>query len=317
MQPDVSVVIPTYNREEYLRQAIASCFEGNEEVDVEVVVVDDGSTDGTREYLEELDDDHVRPVFQEHQGGQVARNRGLSEVRGEYLKFLDDDDWLAPSALRWEVKALQRTGADVCVGTYQSVDNRGNLNRTLSDEPPDDFIAGVLRGTVTPHPLHLTYRRKIIDSLRWDPDVIGRQDLQFLVEVALQEPSFVHLGEIVGYRRLHEGEHQSERAARATDLSRVHASLLLRAVKRLRRENWLTSERRNAAVESLWTWAHVLSAYDWPAFGEMYEEICEVQADFRPEREHWLLTAIDQLVTPRMTEGVLYPFRKTKHLLWK
>jgi glycosyltransferase involved in cell wall biosynthesis len=121
VQPDLSVDIPTYNREEYLRGAIASCFAENEGVSVEVVVVDDGSTDGTRTYLEELDEDRVRTIFREHQGGQVGRNRGLSEAKGEYVKFLDDDDWLAASALAREVGALQRTGADVCVGTYQSV----------------------------------------------------------------------------------------------------------------------------------------------------------------------------------------------------
>jgi len=49
MRPDVSVVIPTYNRRSMVQQAIESCFEGNDEIDVEVVVVDDGSTDGTRE----------------------------------------------------------------------------------------------------------------------------------------------------------------------------------------------------------------------------------------------------------------------------
>jgi len=57
MPPDVSVVIPTYNRKEYLKKAISSCFDGNEDINIEVIVIDDGSTDGTREYLKELSDD--------------------------------------------------------------------------------------------------------------------------------------------------------------------------------------------------------------------------------------------------------------------
>lgn len=74
--PDVSVVIPTYNRENYLRRAVASCFDGNVGLDVEVVVVDDGSSDGTRKYL----DDRVRPIFQEHQGSQVVQQRALATL---------------------------------------------------------------------------------------------------------------------------------------------------------------------------------------------------------------------------------------------
>ena len=126
-QPDISVVIPTYNRKEYLQQAISSCFEGNEGIGVEVVVVDDGSTDGTRAFLEELDHDRVRPFFQEHQGGQVARNRGLAEAQGTYIKFLDDDDWLAEGTLSREVEALEQTESAVCYGPYLAVEADGRV----------------------------------------------------------------------------------------------------------------------------------------------------------------------------------------------
>jgi hypothetical protein len=161
----------------------------------------------------------------------------------------------------------------------------------------------------------MAYRHDVIESLQWNPEIIGRQDLQFLLKVALHEPSFIHVDEIVGYRRLHDGEHQSERADRVADLARIHAKLLLQAVKTLNREDRLTPERRDAAAESLWTWAHVLSAYDWSAFQEMYEGIREVHADFRPRRRHGFLEAIDQIASPRVTEGILYPFRKTKSLI--
>jgi glycosyltransferase involved in cell wall biosynthesis len=243
MQPDVSVVIPTYNREEYLRKAIASCFEGNENVDVEVVVVDDGSTDGTREYLEELDDDRVRPIFQAHQGGQVARSWGLKEARGEYVKFLDDDDWLASGALRKEVETLEQTGTEVCSGGYRVIDEQKRICW-----PPEggskDFLAGLLRGEVSTHPLSLTYQRELISHHEWDPDLVGRQDVQFAVDVALEDPSFACLNEVIATKRNHEGNQQKERGASKTDLSLTHAKILQRAVRTLEEEDRLTPERR-------------------------------------------------------------------------
>jgi glycosyltransferase involved in cell wall biosynthesis len=100
MRPDVSVIIPTYNRKNYLRKAIASCFEGNDGFDIEVIVVDDGSTDDTQEWAEALSDERVVYVRQEEGGAQVARNRGMNEATGEFIKFLDDDDELVRGTLK-------------------------------------------------------------------------------------------------------------------------------------------------------------------------------------------------------------------------
>ncbi len=310
--PDVSVIIPTYNRKELLQQAIASCFAGNEALDVEVVVVDDGSTDGTRGYLQELDDARVRPKFQEHQGGQVARNRGLTEARGEYIKFLDDDDWLAEGALTREVNTLEATEAELCYGSYLDVNQEGQVIRKRSSPYPEDLITGVLRGTANSHPLHLTYRRSLIQELRWDPEIIGRQDVQFLTDVALQEPCHVREQEPVGYRRHHGGRQQGEYAAQRTNLARVHASILIRAINTLEREGRLTPKRRKAAAEGLWRWAHILSAYDWRGFQKVYKNIQKIRPDFIPSRTSSILGALDRIGGPAITEALLYPLRRVK-----
>jgi glycosyltransferase involved in cell wall biosynthesis len=78
--PDVSVVIPTFNRLEYLKAAVASCFAGNEGLEVEVVIVDDGSTDGTPEWLETLAGPGIVVVAGRHRGAAAARNTGLGRA---------------------------------------------------------------------------------------------------------------------------------------------------------------------------------------------------------------------------------------------
>src|SRR6056297_986237 len=92
----VSVIIPTYNRAKTLLRAIDSALAQTID-DLEVVVVDDGSTDNTESVLAAYDDPRVRPVIHEtNQGANVARNTGLEHARGEYVAALEDrsSDWV-------------------------------------------------------------------------------------------------------------------------------------------------------------------------------------------------------------------------------
>lgn len=100
--PEVSIVLPTYGRLPLLRKAVASVI-GQTLSDWELIVVDDGSTDDTREYLEAIDDPRVRPLSLEHRGITSARSSGLRLARGKWVAFLDSDDLWLPEKL-----ALQR-----------------------------------------------------------------------------------------------------------------------------------------------------------------------------------------------------------------
>jgi glycosyltransferase involved in cell wall biosynthesis len=100
----VSVVIPTYNYGRYLRRAIESAL-GQTHRDVEVVVVDDGSTDDTRDVANGFRGD-VRYVYQDNRGPGSARNRGLAEAAGEVIAFLDSDDYFAPTHVEEQMAVL-------------------------------------------------------------------------------------------------------------------------------------------------------------------------------------------------------------------
>ena len=118
--PRVSVIIPTYNRAHYLGAAIDSVL-GQTSTDIEVIVVDDGSTDQTRAVLEQYGS-RVRPLYQEHCGviGAV-RNHGLRAARGQYVAFLDSDDLWLPTLLETQVAALEQHpewGMVYCDGTF-------------------------------------------------------------------------------------------------------------------------------------------------------------------------------------------------------
>ena len=104
-RPIASVVIPVYNVERYLAEAIESVF-AQTRATLEIVVVDDGSTDGSRAVAEGYAR-RVRVVSQAHKGIGAARNRGLEEVRGEYVAFLDADDVWEPRKIELQLAAIE------------------------------------------------------------------------------------------------------------------------------------------------------------------------------------------------------------------
>jgi glycosyltransferase involved in cell wall biosynthesis len=119
VNPKVSVVIPTYNRAEKVRKAVASVVVQSF-TDFEVIVVDDGSSDGTEKTLRDAFGDRIRYYFQSNQGVSVARNKGVEEARGEWIAFLDSDDLWEKDKLEWQLKALEQYSAR-CGACYTDV----------------------------------------------------------------------------------------------------------------------------------------------------------------------------------------------------
>jgi glycosyltransferase involved in cell wall biosynthesis len=119
MNPKVSVVIPTHNRTAKVRCAIESVL-AQTVSNLEVIVVDDGSSDDTGKSLAEIFGDRIRYYFQPNQGASVARNKGITEARGEWIAFLDSDDLWEKDKLEWQFKALAQFGA-ACGGCYTDV----------------------------------------------------------------------------------------------------------------------------------------------------------------------------------------------------
>ncbi len=114
----ISVIVPSYNSEKYLRRCL-DCALGQEGVDFEVICVNDGSTDGTLGILQEYAarDARVRIVNQENKGAGTSRNVGIQYAQGDYLFFLDADDWLGTNFLTNMLNRALETGADIVEST--------------------------------------------------------------------------------------------------------------------------------------------------------------------------------------------------------
>lgn len=102
-----SIIMPLYNKVPYVRKAVESII-GQTYRDWELVVVDDGSTDGSGEVVKDFDDDRIRLIRQENAGVGAARNRGVAETTAPYICFLDADDWWEPTFLEEMAGLIER-----------------------------------------------------------------------------------------------------------------------------------------------------------------------------------------------------------------
>lgn len=171
MEKKVSIIIPVYNTGEYLRSCVDSVLAQTLEA-WELLLVDDGSTDNSGaicdEYAEK--DSRIRAIHKENQGVSMARNLGLELARGEYVGFVDSDDWVAPEMFGEMYRSARETGADIVMCDAVTVFGDGR-------EEPDTITglsshAGVGREEWTPELLlemagsacRCTYRRALLEA---------------------------------------------------------------------------------------------------------------------------------------------------------
>jgi len=131
-EPTVSVVIPAYNAERYIGETLESVLAQTYR-DFEVVVVDDGSTDGTREIVRGYGEP-VRLVEQPNSGPAAARNRGVREARGEFIAFIDADDLWLPEKLALQVPLFDDEEVGLVSCRVQLVDGSGRPHPTYERE---------------------------------------------------------------------------------------------------------------------------------------------------------------------------------------
>ena len=145
--PEVTVVIPTRDRWPLLSERALPSALAQEDVELEVVVVDDGSRDGTPERLTELADPRIRVLPTEGgRGPSAARNRGIAAARAPWTAFLDDDDCWAPRKLRLQLSVAETTGAAWVYAAAVVVDESGTVLKAPQPAPPEGLAETLLAG---------------------------------------------------------------------------------------------------------------------------------------------------------------------------
>lgn len=197
--PKVSVIIPTFNRAHILKRAIDSVL-AQTFADLELIVVDDGSTDGTTELISTFFDPRLRYLRQpKNLGVSAARNRGVREARGEWLAFLDSDDLWLLQKLERQFAAMQ--GVD-CVASYCCLLRIDGENQTRIPYRADAVNSGagpwpaLLMDGLWFSQTWLVRRRVMIDAGLFDERMSIWEDWDLFLRISLQG-AIHHLPEIL------------------------------------------------------------------------------------------------------------------------
>ena len=175
MNPVVSIIVPVYNAKEYLRRCVDSIL-GQEYTDFELLLIDDGSQDGSGAICDEYaaKDMRVRVIHKENGGVSEARNLAMKNARGTYLQFADSDDWITPDATKLLVRMAEEDGCDLVISDFyrvagERVSQKGDIEEdgcmtreqfaAHMMENPADFYYGVLWNKL--------YRRELFQEIRY------------------------------------------------------------------------------------------------------------------------------------------------------
>ena len=210
--PEASVVIPTYNRKELLDQALETVQVQTYEP-LECIVVDDGSTDGTREFLEGLDYDALRTIYHDENRGQsLARSAGIEAASGEYVLFLDSDDIFYPHAAETLVEALEEQ-PEGCAGAFSStkyVNSRGRVRRRTV--PEGKMVEATLENAESIGGFSGTiFRRNSLNEVgRFDESLPRRTDVDLYLKL-LNRYTLLGVDEICCECRIHDSGASSDK----------------------------------------------------------------------------------------------------------
>lgn len=225
-EPLVSVVMPAYNAEKDIAEAIKSVLDQSHRT-VELIVVDDGSTDRTKQIVAGFADKRIKYIYKENGGASSARNRGIQEAGGEFLITLDADDMMAPGYIAAHLRHYaQHQDADMVYCDQRLIDEEGNFIKEIRQfeyQNRSHLIRDMFRcGYSVILPLGC-FKRSVIEKIgRYDEALLIGEDYDLMRRFILHNCKAVHLSETLYLRRM-QPQSLSRTATQATAMSHFTA----------------------------------------------------------------------------------------------
>ena len=207
----VSVILPIYNVEKYLKNCIESVRNQTYE-NLEIILVDDGSTDNSGKICDEIakSDERVMVIHKQNGGLAAARNTGYLEATGTYLMYIDSDDIVKKDVVKNCVEAIGKENSDVVIFGYEKVDETGNIietckwkKATYTNEQMLGKLYDSIREMSFGYAWNKLYRKSVIDESKilGDAKVIDREDLIYNLELLNYWKKITYI-DYVGYEYL-------------------------------------------------------------------------------------------------------------------
>lgn len=282
MRPLVSILIPCYNAESWIEPCVESAL-AQSYPDTEIIVLDDGSSDASWEKLQGFAG-QVKLISQSNQGGNPTRNRLLQESKGDWLQYLDADDWLGPGKIARQVESLKNapSDTDVLYGEVQVVEMEG--------KQPGHPVPTVIRGTdpweqlVTwqlPQTGAPLWKKEAVEAVGgWKPDQPCCQEHDLYLRLLKGGRRFFYSGITDAFYR-----QWSDQTVCKKNVPLVHEKrmeIVMEARRFLMESGTYTTARKNAVCQAAFETARGAFQYDRSKARDLYRFIRLEQPAFVP-----------------------------------
>ena len=215
----ISIVIPIYNAEKYLEECLNS-IKNQTYKNIEVIMVNDGSKDDSETICKRFSEDDARfRYFTKVNGGvSSARNLGLDNVKGDYITFIDADDWIAEKHLELLINSIKKTNSDIGVSSYKEFNNKDtyyirvytkqeknllNFEKMNRDEFLTLFPKLMSTNVCFNNAVSKLFRKDLVKNLRFDTSIKYGEDLDFYFRLYMNVDSISYVNELTYVYRIH------------------------------------------------------------------------------------------------------------------
>lgn len=282
----VSVIIPCYNAERWIAEAIDSCL-NQTYPSVEIIVINDGSTDNSLEIIKSYGDKIVWETG-EKKGGNHARNRGFALSKGKYIQFLDADDYILPEKIARQVSFLEETDAEVVYGDWRHRQHLPSGETFLEDVNISGAQPDILESLLADwwvSPACILFTRKVVEKSRgWDESLRAGQDRDFFLSVVMDGAKVAYQpGCHSVYRRY---GRVTVSGSSPTRYLESHHQIVCRAEQKLRQQGRLTTKYRHALAQSYFSMARKYLSVDPAKYYQLRAIALSLNPKFKPDSQH-------------------------------
>jgi len=199
----VSIIIPTYNSGKYLLEAIESCLNQTYK-NIEIIVIDDGSTDNTKYLLKNyIEEGKIKYFYQQNRGRSAARNLGLEKASGEFIQFLDADDYIHHKKIEKQIKLFNKNkdiGLVYCGAIY--IKDNVQIHKLLKKVRSKNFLYKLIQGNFLP--IHAPIFKSEF-KVKFDEQYSHMEDWDYWIRlVATSNAKIGYINEFLTYIRVHD-----------------------------------------------------------------------------------------------------------------
>lgn len=303
----ISIIIPAHNRGDMLVDAITSCRASAPTLNLEIIVIDDASSEDIGAVVAPMGVVYERLAV--NSGSSIARNRGLALATGGYVKYLDSDDVLVEGALEHEYQLALKTGADVVVAGWMETQFSGPRapERVLSTHRPPSFTSipdDLLAGRAVPTAAAL-YSRSVAAATAWDAALSKLNDWDYFVAAALRAAAIASTDGPAYKWRQHSGARITSSTSFAGN-AREFYIILGKLQAALEAANQFTPARRARMAQYLYKELRGMYRFDPPTGRKILRRLYALDPHFVPrdeERSPLLRQLYSVLPTPWVLSG--------------